>query len=89
MPRRVSKRDAAAPRPRALDAAALTLQLEQQEERRLWTPTLETAVSLLLLLRVASALVNPIADCDETFNYWEPLHFLLYGFGFQTWEYSP
>ncbi|RLN57329.1 hypothetical protein BBJ28_00005094, partial [Nothophytophthora sp. Chile5] len=36
-----------------------------------------------------SALVNPIADCDETFNYWEPLHFLLYGFGFQTWEYSP
>lgn len=59
------------------------------DERRLWTPTLETAVSLLLLPRVASALVNPIADCDETFNYWEPLHYLLHGFGFQTWEYSP
>lgn len=58
-------------------------------ERRLWAPTLETAASLLLVPRVASALLNPIADCDETFNYWEPLHFLLFGFGFQTWEYSP
>jgi alpha-1,2-mannosyltransferase len=27
-------------------------------------------------------------DCDETFNYWEVVHFLLYQFGFQTWEYS-
>ncbi|CAR21702.1 dolichyl-P-Man:Man(6)GlcNAc(2)-PP-dolichol alpha-1,2-mannosyltransferase [Lachancea thermotolerans CBS 6340] len=30
-----------------------------------------------------------ISDCDETFNYWEPLNFLLRGFGKQTWEYSP
>jgi len=30
-----------------------------------------------------------ISDCDETYNYWEPTHFLLYGKGFQTWEYSP
>ncbi|TMW64472.1 hypothetical protein Poli38472_011352 [Pythium oligandrum] len=59
------------------------------EERHLWTPTLETAVSLLLVPRVISSLLNPIADCDETFNYWEPLHYLMYGFGFQTWEYSP
>jgi hypothetical protein len=28
-------------------------------------------------------------DCDETFNYWDPLHYLLFGRGFQTWEYSP
>jgi len=28
-------------------------------------------------------------DCDETFNYWEPLHFALFGTGLQTWEYSP
>lgn len=27
-------------------------------------------------------------DCDETFNYWEVVHFLLYGNGFQTWEYA-
>lgn len=30
-----------------------------------------------------------IADCDETFNYWEPLNLLLRNFGKQTWEYSP
>ena len=30
-----------------------------------------------------------ISDCDETFNYWEPLHYLIYGKGFQTWEYDP
>lgn len=30
----------------------------------------------------------PIMDCDEVFNYWEPLHFILYNEGFQTWEYS-
>lgn len=30
-----------------------------------------------------------ISDCDETFNYWEPLNLLLRGFGKQTWEYSP
>lgn len=28
-------------------------------------------------------------DCDETFNYIEPLHMLVYGRGLQTWEYSP
>jgi alpha-1,2-mannosyltransferase len=32
----------------------------------------------------------PLMDCDEVFNYWEPLHFLLYGAGssLQTWEYA-
>jgi alpha-1,2-mannosyltransferase len=30
-----------------------------------------------------------ISDCDETYNYWEPLNLLLRGFGKQTWEYSP
>lgn len=38
--------------------------------------------------RSLSASCNLIHDCDETFNYWEPLHFLIYGSGFQTWEYS-
>lgn len=86
-----SKKKAASSRPAAAHAAApvTVADVEKAEERRLWAPTLETAVSLLVLPRMASALLNPIADCDETFNYWEPLHFLLYGFGFQTWEYSP
>lgn len=39
------------------------------------------------LLRYMSATSNIIHDCDEVFNYWEPLHFLLYKSGFQTWEY--
>ena len=43
---------------------------------------------LLLVPRVLSALVNIIHDCDETFNYWEPLHYMLNGEGLQTWEYS-
>jgi alpha-1,2-mannosyltransferase len=34
-------------------------------------------------------LTAPIQDCDETFNYWEPLHYLNHGYGLQTWEYSP
>ncbi|XP_073123149.1 alpha-1,2-mannosyltransferase ALG9 [Henckelia pumila] len=40
------------------------------------------------LLRYMSATSNILHDCDEVFNYWEPLHFLLYKSGFQTWEYS-
>ena len=33
--------------------------------------------------------LNHIDDTDETHGYWEPLHYLLYGKGLQTWEYSP
>lgn len=40
------------------------------------------------VLRYMSATSNIIHDCDEAFNYWEPLHFILYKSGFQTWEYS-
>ncbi|KAG5546121.1 hypothetical protein RHGRI_018336 [Rhododendron griersonianum] len=40
------------------------------------------------VLRYMSATSNIIHDCDEVFNYWEPLHFLLFKSGFQTWEYS-
>lgn len=39
------------------------------------------------MLRHMSATSNIIHDCDEVFNYWEPLHYLLYKSGFQTWEY--
>ncbi|XP_048004680.1 alpha-1,2-mannosyltransferase ALG9 [Leguminivora glycinivorella] len=49
------------------------------------------AVVLVLLLtaRLLSSYYGHIADCDETYNYWEPLHYLVYGNGLQTWEYSP
>ncbi|CAH0722989.1 unnamed protein product, partial [Brenthis ino] len=47
------------------------------------------ALALLLIARLTSAYYGQIADCDETYNYWEPLHYLVYGNGLQTWEYSP
>ncbi|WFD27558.1 dextrin dextranase [Malassezia nana] len=35
----------------------------------------------------------PVADCDEVYNYWEPVHLLAAsdapGKTFQTWEYAP
>ncbi len=40
----------------------------------------------LLAVRLLSAAVNTVHDCDEVFNYWEPLHFVLHGYGLQTWE---
>lgn len=39
--------------------------------------------------RVYVANRMPIMDCDETFNYWEVVHFLLFRENsFQTWEYA-
>ncbi|KAK6946635.1 GPI mannosyltransferase, partial [Dillenia turbinata] len=35
-------------------------------------------ILVLGLLRYMSATSNIIHDCDEVFNYWEPLHYLLY-----------
>ena len=52
-------------------------------------------IVVLLLVRVVGATWSVIADCDETFNYWEALHLVLYGRdqitsqSLQTWEYSP
>jgi alpha-1,2-mannosyltransferase len=40
-------------------------------------------------VRLLSAAVNTVHDCDEVYNYWEPLHFLLHSSGLQTWENSP
>ncbi|KFY56261.1 hypothetical protein V497_06408 [Pseudogymnoascus sp. VKM F-4516 (FW-969)] len=48
-----------------------------------------TALWFFLLLNLLSALHSPIEDCDETFNYWEPTHYLAHSSGLQTWEYSP
>ena len=54
-----------------------------------WTPTKSTVFKILVSLRMSAGIWSPISDCDEVYNYWEPLHLLLYGSGFQTWEYSP
>jgi len=48
------------------------------------------SVSVLhIAIRIALANAGPIADCDEVYNYWEPVHFLHYQSGMQTWEYAP
>lgn len=55
-----------------------------------WAPSARTVFKALLSVRMCAAIWNNVQDCDETFNYWEPLHRLLYGgAGLQTWEYSP
>ena len=54
-----------------------------------WTPSPYTALKVLLSARLGAAVWSGISDCDETFNYWEPAHHLLYGQGLQTWEYEP
>ncbi|EPS41638.1 hypothetical protein H072_4458 [Dactylellina haptotyla CBS 200.50] len=47
------------------------------------------ALSLTFLVGMVSATFAIIPDCDEVFNYWEPTHYISYGSGLQTWEYSP
>lgn len=47
------------------------------------------AFYLFLAANLVSALFNPIQDCDETFNFLEPTHYLSHGYGLQTWEWSP
>ncbi|KAK6515689.1 mannosyltransferase [Arthrobotrys megalospora] len=46
-------------------------------------------LSITLAASLVSAAFATIPDCDEVFNYWEPTHYLSYGNGLQTWEYSP
>nr|XP_023012056.1 alpha-1,2-mannosyltransferase ALG9 [Leptinotarsa decemlineata] len=52
-------------------------------------PSGDTAFKFLLVARFFAAIWSHISDCDETFNYWEPMHYLIFGKGLQTWEYSP
>ncbi|KAK8768491.1 hypothetical protein V5799_015043 [Amblyomma americanum] len=42
-----------------------------------WAPVPYTAFKALLSARLCAAVWNNIADCDETFNYWEPTHYLI------------
>ncbi|CAG9854954.1 unnamed protein product [Phyllotreta striolata] len=52
-------------------------------------PAGDTAFKSLLSARFCAAIWSHISDCDETYNYWEPMHYLIFGKGLQTWEYSP
>ncbi|RKP27837.1 Alg9-like mannosyltransferase family-domain-containing protein [Syncephalis pseudoplumigaleata] len=67
--------------------------VEQEEagdtDERVYCPTRHIAFRLLCLVRIYTAAKATIPDCDEVYNYWEPTHYLQYGSGLQTWEYSP
>ena len=38
-----------------------------------WAPTAGMAFRYLLAARLCSVFFMHISDCDETFNYWEPV----------------
>lgn len=46
-------------------------------------------IGALVVARLYNVFYALIPDCDEVFNYYEPLNVLIRGFGKQTWEYSP
>lgn len=43
------------------------------DESSVWCPKPYTIFKLLLSARFCSAFLSNISDCDETFNYWEPV----------------
>lgn len=44
---------------------------------------------IVMKVRVYSAPCPLLLNSDTVYNFWEPLHFLDRGYGFQTWEVSP
>ncbi|ESK90937.1 glycosyltransferase family 22 protein [Moniliophthora roreri MCA 2997] len=54
-----------------------------------WSPSFSLAFRILILIRITGAMYSNIDDCDEVYNFWEPLHLLDQGYAFQTWEVSP
>lgn len=48
-----------------------------------------SVLSVFVAANLIASSLNHIDDTDETYGYYEPLHYLLYGVGMQTWEYSP
>lgn len=64
-------------------------------ESQLWSLLSSSTVWNFVVLplhvayRIYIANRMPIMDCDETFNYWEVVHFLIFrDQSFQTWEYA-
>ncbi|KAH9944005.1 glycosyltransferase family 22 protein [Epithele typhae] len=79
---------AASTKPKNRHSGLLQDQL-RRAQRAPWCPSWSAALRILLLVRVTGAMYSGIQDCDEVFNFWEPLHYLWKGYGFQTWETSP
>ncbi|KAF9302215.1 mannosyltransferase [Mortierella antarctica] len=54
-----------------------------------YCPSYSVAFKAIFVVRALAATFSNISDCDEVFNFWEPMHYLQYGTGLETWEYSP
>ncbi|KAI9512479.1 asparagine-linked glycosylation 9 protein isoform a [Russula earlei] len=78
-----------APKPVAARHTGILQDQLGRASRPPWVPRFSVAVRILLIFRVTAAMYSNIQDCDEVFNYWEPLHYLYKGYGFQTWETAP
>lgn len=53
-------------------------------------PTFWLVFGIIGFVRVVGTMYYQlVTDCDQTFNYEEPTHYMLYGTGLQTWEYAP
>ncbi|KAH9937363.1 glycosyltransferase family 22 protein [Fomitopsis serialis] len=88
--RRPTNKQPAAPPPKPKNRHAGILQDSlRRSQKAPWCPGFSVAFRTFLLIRVAGAMYSNIQDCDEVFNFWEPLHYLNRGYGFQTWETSP
>ena len=48
-----------------------------------------TLFVIFFLANLYGAFLNHLDDTDEVHGYYEPLHFLSFGTGLQTWEYAP
>lgn len=55
----------------------------------IYCPSFRIAFRFLLIPRIIAASTAIITDCDEVFSYYEPAHYLVHRWGFQTWEYDP
>ncbi|KAJ1987261.1 mannosyltransferase [Coemansia spiralis] len=62
---------------------------EQPALSKQYVPSLSLLFRIFSIVRIVGALTSPIQDCDEVYNYWEPLHLLQFGTGKQTWEHAP
>ena len=43
-----------------------------------WCPRASSVFNLLLSARITASFISTISDCDETFNYWEPVWFFVF-----------
>ncbi|KAJ2081348.1 mannosyltransferase [Coemansia sp. RSA 988] len=83
---RKAQRQAAQEKAQEQKVTTLDTSTDAQEE---YVPSLSVLFRILTIVRLSGALLSPIQDCDEVYNYLEPLHFLQFGEGKQTWEYAP